>query len=288
MPDPAPPPDRIPAPVAPGPGAEGEFSRLVEIMRLLRSPAGCPWDREQTWSTLARFVLEEAYEVVEAIERGDAADLRSEIGDLVFEGVFLAQVAADAGTFTIADALRSVNEKLVRRHPHVFLQPDHAAGTDGEGVTTPGAVVRQWEEIKGRERAASGRRRESVLDGLPAAMPALTRAHELGRRAASTGFDWLAAAAVLDKIEEETEELRRELAAAAPERIAEELGDLLFALAQFARKSGIDPEGALRDANAKFSARFRELETRVRDSGLEMRSLPIDQLEELWQEVKRG
>jgi MazG family protein len=288
MPDPPAPPGRIPAPAADTPDARGEFARLVAIMRVLRSPQGCPWDREQSWDTLKPYVLEEAYEVVDAIDRGDADDLRGEIGDLVFEGVFLAQVASDAGAFDVADALRSVNEKLIRRHPHVFVQADAVAGTTGEGVDTPGAVVEQWQQIKARERAAAGRPHQGVLDGLPASLPALSRAHELGRRAARTGFDWPDAPAVLDKIDEEIRELRAEIDGRGTDAMAEELGDLLFALAQLARKAGLDPEAALRAANAKFTARFTAVEHDVAARGLDMTALTLDELEAIWQRIKRA
>jgi MazG family protein len=277
---------RVPAPTAHEPTASAEFARLLEIMRLLRGPGGCPWDREQDWRTLAPYVLEEAHEVVDAIERNDAEGLREEIGDLVFEGVFLSQVAHDTGTFTMADALRTVSEKLIRRHPHVFLQTDTIAGTDGDGVSTPGAVIQQWEEIKARERAAAGKSPESVLDGLPRSLPALTHAHALGKRAARVGFDWPGPGAVLDKVEEEIGELRAEVERSNADAIAEEFGDLLFALAQFARKTGIDPEAAVRAANRKFSARFRALEQTVAREGHDITSLSLEALESIWQRVK--
>jgi nucleoside triphosphate diphosphatase len=278
-------PPRIAAP-PPGDGTPGaEFARLVEIMRLLRSPDGCPWDREQSWATLAPYVLEEAYEVVDAIERDDAPDLCEEIGDHVFEGVFLAQVAAEAGRFTIADALRSMSEKLIRRHPHVFIE---SSGTTpgSASVTTPRAVIEQWDAIKAREREAASGAAPSALDGLPAALPSLARADALGSRAARTGFDWPDAASVLVQVEEELEELRETTAAGPEERIAEELGDLLFALAQFARKTGLDSEGVLRRANTKFSTRFRTLEQEVRGRGRSMSELSLDDLEAIWQQVK--
>lgn len=278
---------RLAAPVARASTADAEFARLVEIMRLLRSPDGCPWDRQQTWKTLAPFVLEEASEVVEAIEQDHAQDLCGEVGDLVFEGVFLAQVAADAGTFTITDALRSVSEKLIRRHPHVFV-PDPAAGTDGLGVDTPQAVVEQWEQIKVRERAAAGRTAESALDGVPPALPALARARALGAKAARTGFDWPDAASALDKVREEVAELEVEQRAGNQEAMTEELGDLLFALAQFARKAGIDPEGALRAASRKFTARFQAMERHIAGEGRQMTALNLDQLEAVWQQLKQS
>jgi MazG family protein len=281
---PAPP---APPPTAPSATAEGEFARLLAIMRHLRSPAGCPWDREQNWETLKRFVLEEACEVVDAIERGDAAGLCGEIGDLVFEGVFLAQVAADRGAFTMREALAAVNEKLIRRHPHVFASPDLPAAPAGSPITTPAAVVAQWQEIKARERAEAGEAPGSVLSGVPLALPALARAEELGRRAARVGFDWPDAAQVLDKVEEEIAELREAAASGARADVEAELGDLLFALAQWARKRGLDAEAALRGANARFTARFQDVEARVAASGRPFERFTLAELETLWQAAKR-
>lgn len=281
-----PPAPLAPPPAAPSPTAEGEFARLVAIMRHLRSPAGCPWDREQTWDTLKRFVLEEACEVVDAIERGDAAGLCGEIGDLVFEGVFLAQVAADRGAFTLREALAAVNEKLIRRHPHVFASPHLPAGAAPSPITTAAAVVAQWHEIKARERVEAGEASDSVLSGVPLALPALARAAELGRRAARVGFDWPDAAQVLDKVEEEMAELREATASGGHEALEAELGDLLFALVQWARKQGLDAETALRGANARFAARFRDVEARVAASGRPFEQFTLDELDALWQAAK--
>ena len=184
------------------------FGALVELMRILRAPGGCPWDREQTLDTLKPFVLEEAHEVIEAIERRDFDDLRGEIGDLIFEGVFLAQLCADEQRFTVTEALRDVHAKLVRRHPHVF---GDASGEKPEGVDTPNAVKGKWEQVKADERAAKGQPRRGMFDGIPKTLPALLAAYEIGNRAAATGFDWPAAHEVLDKIEEEIGELRETL-----------------------------------------------------------------------------
>jgi MazG family protein len=287
MPDPSDPRHRIPAPLAAGPSAGAEFVRLLEIMRCLRSPDGCPWDREQDWKSLVPYVLEEAYEVVDAIEQDEVDALPGEIGDLVFETVFLAQVAEDGGHFTMADALRAVCEKLIRRHPHVFVQPDDAARTDGRGVNTSVAVKEQWEEIKARERRLAGKERTSVLDGIPSALPALSRAHHLGARAAKAGFDWPDAVAVLDKVEEEIAELRAELSGGRTEGAAEEIGDLLFAVAQLARKAGIDPEAAARAADDKFTRRFQAMEREVAAAGRVVTDVTIDELEAIWQRLKR-
>jgi MazG family protein len=277
---------RLQPPKAATADAPGEFARLLEIMRVLRSPEGCPWDRAQSWKTLAPYVLEEAYEVVDAIERDAVDELRDEIGDLVFEGVFLSQVASDAGAFTMADALRAACEKLIRRHPHVFAPLDDIAGTTGDAITTPDAVKQQWDAIKARERDAAGTPRVSALDSLPTSAPALSRARDLGKRAAGVGFDWAQATDVLDKVEEELREVRSALSSDAADALAEECGDLLFALAQFARKAGLDPESCLRAANTKFSARFRALERQVSAAGQRMEDLSLDELEALWQRVK--
>ena len=283
MSDEHPGPASPPPHVAPPPGATpGEaFAALVELMRLLRGPEGCPWDREQTLDTLLPFVLEEAHEVVEAVERRDMADLEGEIGDLVFEGVFLAQLCAEAGRFTIVEALNHARAKLVRRHPHVFA-PDE--GTSG--VTTPDAVKEQWEAIKETERAETGRTRTSLLDGVPAALPALLGAHRLAARAATVGFDWPTPEAVLDKVHEEIDELRAARATADAAHVAEELGDLLFAVANLARKLDVDPEAALRAANRKFRMRFAGMEAWLSQSGRTLSDASLDEMETAWQAVK--
>jgi MazG family protein len=275
---------RLTPPVADPPGTPGgEFARLVAIMRALRSPDGCPWDREQTLSSLTPFVLEEAHEVVDAIERGDLDDLRGEIGDFIFEGVFLAQLCADLGRFDVSDSLRAVTDKLIRRHPHVFSPADPT----GADIRTPTEVVGQWEAIKARERAAASASHAGTLDGVPRSLPALLAAHEIGTRAAAVGFDWETAPDVLAKIEEEVAELRQAITGETPERAAEEMGDLLFALVNLSRKLGIEPEAALRAANRKFAARFRALEERVEARGARMQDLPLEELERVWQAVKR-
>lgn len=279
-------------------------------MRLLRAPEGCPWDRAQTLRTLAPYVLEEAAEVVDAIERDDPQAVCEEVGDLVFEGVFLSQVAAEDGAFTVADALRGICAKLIRRHPHVFAQPA-PPGASEAAVETPAEVVDQWDRIKAREKQARQDRPPRLLDGVPRSLPALAAAGDIGRRVAKVGFDWPSPAQVIDKIEEELEELRAELApaqssasavpatpdagqdppaapadAGATARVAEELGDLLFSAAQLARALGIDPEAALRAANRKFRRRFDALEARVRDDGLDFDQLDLAALEAHWQAVK--
>ena len=253
------------------------FQQLVDIMARLRGPGGCPWDREQTIHSLRGFVLEETYEVLDAIDNDDHATLRGEIGDLLFEGVFLAQIESDAGQFDVADSIRDVAEKLIRRHPHVF------AAT--EGVDTPGKVVEQWEQIKAREQTDAGRKR-ALLGGIPKSMPALLRAHEIGTRAAAVGFDWAKTQDVVEKIEEEVGELREALAHESRERAEEEMGDLLFAIANLARKLGIEPESALRKANEKFTKRFGALEGVFEGQRRSVHEATLEEMEEVWGRVK--
>jgi MazG family protein len=285
-------PPAVSKPAAPPVGrTAGEaFEALVELMRILRAPGGCPWDREQTLDTLKPFVLEEAHEVIDAIERRDYDDLQGEIGDLIFEGVFLAQLCADEQRFTVTEALRDVHAKLVRRHPHVF---GDASGEKPEGVDTPNAVKGKWEQVKADERAAKGQPRRGMFDGIPKTLPALLAAYEIGNRAAATGFDWPAAHEVLDKIEEEIGELRETLdkpdAKGQPrERQEEELGDLLFAVTNLARKLGIEPEAALRAANRKFTTRFGAMQARLEARGRALGEATLDEMEHAWQAVKRG
>jgi len=272
---------RKPAPrKRPGPLASAgrEFQTLVDIMARLRGPGGCPWDHEQTIESLRSFVLEETYEVLDAIDRGDHAALVGEIGDLLFEGVFLAQIEHDEGRFTVSDSLRAISTKLIRRHPHVF-------GKDAGGVTTPGQVLEQWEVIKAREQKDAGERR-SILRGVPNALPSLLRAHEIGSRVAAVGFDWARASQVVDKIEEEVAELRRAVDSEGQARSEEEMGDLLFSIANLARKLGIEPESALRKANDKFSARFEALEQAFESRGQSVHDATLEEMEAEWQLIK--
>jgi MazG family protein len=262
--------------------AADEFRRLVDVMRRLRGPDGCPWDREQTIQSLRGFVLEETYEVLDAIDRDEHEALRGEIGDLIFEGVFLARIAEDSGHFTVADSLHQINEKLIRRHPHVF-------GEEGAGrpkVDTAGKVVEQWEQIKSREQRSAGDR-PSLLKGVPKSMPALLRANEIGTRVAAVGFDWPHTDAVVDKIEEEVAELRHAVHdGEGKERAEEEMGDLLFSIANLSRKLGIEPESALRKANEKFSARFAALERRFDAQGRSVHEARLEEMEEVWEQIK--
>jgi nucleoside triphosphate diphosphatase len=267
--------------------AAEEFSRLVSIMATLRGPEGCPWDREQTIDTLKPFVLEETYEVLEAIDRHDHAALCEELGDFVFEAVFLAQLESEARRFSIADSLKGVADKLVRRHPHVF-----ARGAEGTAVDSADRVRTRWEEIKAQERSAGAADKpKTLLSGIAPVLPALLRAFHIGTRAASVGFDWAAAGDVVEKIQEEVNELREVVDAGASrpvehDRAEEEMGDLLFAIANLARKLNIEPETALRKANDKFTRRFTAMESTIASSGRAMKEMTLAELEQEWQQHK--
>lgn len=261
--------------------AGARFQQLVGIMRTLRSPGGCAWDREQTLRTLRPFVLEETYELLDALDRDDYAALEAELGDFLFEAVFLAQICEEEGRFSIADSIQAVSDKLIRRHPHVFAR-------DGTAALNPGQVKEQWEDIKAKERKDAPAGDKTVLSGVPRSMPSLLRAYELSTRAATVGFDWVRAEDVLDKIDEEARELREAVAkqGAKSAEAEEELGDLLFAVANLARKMGIEPEAALRIANDKFQRRFDDVERQVTENGQRMRDLTLEQLEEHWKTAK--
>jgi MazG family protein len=257
------------------------FQQLVGIMRTLRSEHGCAWDRQQTLKSLRPFVLQETYELLDALDTGDHEALQHELGDFLFEAVFLAQICEEEGRFSIADSIQSMADKLVRRHPHIF---DAA----GQASLTPKQVKQQWEEIKAQERTDAGEGEKTILSGVPRAMPSLLRAYELSSRAAQVGFDWVNSADVLDKADEEVRELREAVATAgatSPEA-EEEFGDLLFTLVNVARKLGIEPEAALRVANDKFQRRFDHLERQVTADGRKVRDLTLDELEAHWQRAK--
>jgi MazG family protein len=264
------------------------FERLVEIMRRLREPDGCPWDREQTPASLRPFVLEETYEVLEAIEHGTPQDLCEELGDFLFEAVFLARMHEEAGHFSIADVVDGIADKLVRRHPHVFERGD------GQDALTSGQVVERWEALKARERAIAGKQApekkvKTTLSGVPKTLPALLRAYELSSRAAAVGFDWSRATDVLDKIDEEVAELRHEVEAGATgdlSRAEDEMGDLLFSIANLSRKLGVEPEAALRRASDKFSVRFGQMEAALAARGVSLTDASLDEMEAEWQTAK--
>jgi MazG family protein len=266
--------------------AADQFIRLLEIMRTLRGPDGCPWDREQTIDSLKPFVLEETYEVLDAIDRHDHGALCEELGDFLFEAIFLAQLEEEAGRFGIADSLAAVADKLVRRHPHVFARQD-----DRDRLHSADQVRARWDEIKAREKAAragAAPDRHTLLGGIAPTLPALLRAHHIGIRAASVGFDWSGASDVVEKIQEEVDELRQ-VASDRPadrDRLEEELGDLLLAIANLARKLDVEPETALRKANDKFTRRFSEMERAADRAGRTVGEMSPQELEREWQSAK--
>ncbi len=251
------------------------MQNLLEIMARLRNPeGGCPWDLEQDFASVAPYTVEEAYEVADAIAREDMPSLRDELGDLLFQVVFHAQMAAETDEFDFDDVAKGICDKMIRRHPHVF-------GSDDE--RTQGAIPGSWERIKADERQAA-----SALDSIALSLPALKRAEKLGRRASGTGFDWPDTGGVREKITEELGELDEAAQDTDKQRIAEELGDLLFAIVNLARHLKIDPEQALVGANRKFEQRFRHMETEVKDSGGSLADFDIDSLEAKWQAAKRS
>ena len=258
----------------------------MEIVAALRAPDGCPWDREQTIDSLKPFVLEETYEVLEAIDRHDHAALCEELGDFLFEAVFVAQLEAEAGRFEIGDAVKSVADKLVRRHPHIFARAAGEAPLD-----TAGQVRTRWEEIKAQERssATADAKPKGLLSGLAPTLPALLRSYHISTRAASVGFDWAGPGEVVRKMQEEVDELREVVdrpGAIDQARAEEEMGDLLFTIANLSRKLGIEPETALRKANDKFTRRFGTLEQSIAASGRAMKDMTLDDLEAEWQRLK--
>ena len=265
------------------------FQDLVELMQKLRSTDGCPWDREQTYATLAPMLLEEAYEAFEAVEEareGKPNELRDELGDLLFQIVFYAQIAQEQGDFSLDDVTSAIHEKMVRRHPHVF------AGTDAKDTAT---VLRNWEAMKQDERRAAGKnqREESLLDGVSAKAPALMEAHQLSTKAARVGFDWEKLDDIFAKLEEELGELRAAIQTHASSnteadhaRVREELGDLMFAATNIARHLKVEPEAALKLTNRKFRRRFGFIERKLRERGPSIDATTLDEMEALWQEAK--
>ncbi len=258
------------------------MNKLINIMKELRDQKkGCPWDIEQTFSSIAPFTIEEAYEVADAIERQNMEDLREELGDLLFQVVFHAQMAAEIDAFNIDDVINGIVEKMLRRHPHVFgdAQIDNA---QQQSVA--------WEAHKAAERDKKGQNsqgEESILDGIPVTLPGLTRAVKLQKRAARVGFDWTVVNEIFDKITEELDEVRHEITIQAEKaRVEEEIGDLLFAVTNLARHLDIDPEAAVRLSNAKFERRFREIENAARHNGDDLNAMSLDDMEALYQQVK--
>jgi ATP diphosphatase len=258
--------------------AQAEIARLLDVMARLRDPAaGCPWDLAQDFATIAPYTIEEAYEVADAIARRDFSALPDELGDLLFQVVYHARLAEEAGHFAFADVARAIADKMVRRHPHVF--------GDAE-VRDAAAQSSAWETQKAAERAA--RAEFGALAGVPLGLPSLTRAEKLTKRAARVGFDWPDAAQVLDKLDEEVAELRAELAGADPARLADELGDMLFVMANLARKLGLDPETCLRGANDKFARRFGAVEHSLADQGRTPADATLAEMEAAWHAAKHA
>ena len=263
------------------------FEKLVAVQARLRAPNGCPWDREQTHESLRTYLIEEAYEVLEALESGNDAKFAEEMGDLLLQIVFHSQIAREEGRFTVADVIREIHAKMVRRHPHVFGKTRAKDSAE---------VLRNWEQIKAEERRASGYlkssdstpKEASLLDGVSKALPATMEGFQLTRKASRIGFDWEDASGVFEKMQEETQELRTALNERAQIRMEEELGDLLFAAVNLSRFLKIDPEIALKKANAKFSRRFRAMEHMARKSGREFKDLPRQEMESLWEAAKEA
>ena len=261
------------------PETAGEkFQQLVAIMARLRAPGGCPWDREQTFDSIKPFTLEETYEVLDAIDHRDWNELSQELGDFILQAVFYAQMASEAGHFRIEDALDAINQKLVRRHPHVF--GDESAGNAAE-------VLNIWGRVKDSEPKAERKKDAGLLGGIPRAMPALVEAQQIASKAAGVGFDWENAEQVIDKLHEELAELAQARKNAAQDELEDELGDMLFVIVNLARFVKVDPEQALRRTNAKFRTRWSNIEARLAEQNRKPEDATIDEMEALWQEAKR-
>lgn len=266
--------------------ARDEMQQLVETIWRLRQPDGCPWDRKQTHASIAKNMIEEAYEAVDCIEADDAAHLREELGDVLMQVVLHAQIAADAGTFTMADIARDINEKLIRRHPHVF-------GSTASQASSADDVLAIWDSVKLAEKGAkdegaaeSGERPEGLLDGVPRALPALMQAQKVSRKAAAVGFEWETTADVWDKVAEERAEFEAEPAGSEAREL--EFGDMLFALVNVARREGVDAESALRASTAKFRARWSAMEDAAYRQGRRLEDFSTEELNELWNRVKQA
>jgi MazG family protein len=252
------------------------FARLVEIMARLRSPEGCPWDREQTFDTIKPYLLEETYEVMDAIDARDWDGLADELGDLLLQVVFFSQMAKEEGRFDVTDAIEAINSKLIRRHPHVFA--------DGDAKTSD-EVLRKWDEIKATEKASKPKPK-GLLAGVPRSLPALMEARQISGRAAGAGFDWSNVDQVLDKLKEELAELDGARKTGSADALQDEIGDLLFVIVNIARFLKVDPEQALRGTNSKFRRRFEHVEKGLEAQGKSPREASIEEMESLWQEAK--
>jgi len=254
---------------------DNAFSQLVNLMAQLRGPAGCPWDREQTPESLKPFLIEECYEVLDALDEGAPDKVRDELGDLLFQIIFHARLAEEKGAFTITDVISAIMEKMTRRHPHVFGE---------EKVSTSNEVLANWEELKKKEKAHQ--ERASILDGVPQGLPALLRAHGIQKRAARVGFDWNELDEALPKLDEEIMEFKESLKSKDPSGIEEELGDIFFMLVNISRFLEINPENALRKTISKFIHRFRYIEEHAANAGRSLKDMTLDEMEKLWQESK--
>jgi tetrapyrrole methylase family protein/MazG family protein len=250
------------------------FQELLNIMEKLRGDKGCPWDKEQTRESLKPFILEEAYELIEAIESGDPEEMKEELGDLLFQIVFQCQIAKERKEFNISDVIEMISKKMIKRHPHVFGEADYRTSAE---------VVIQWEEHKKLE----GKRRESILEGVPEALPSLLRAHRLQNRAASVGFDWDKVGDALKKLDEELKEFKKALETKEKNEIGDELGDILFMLVNVSRFIGVNPEDALRKTISKFISRFRYIEIKAADDGRKLSDMTLKEMDELWEEAKQ-
>ncbi len=249
---------------------------LIRIMEKLRSPEGCPWDRKQTHESLLPYLLEETYEVIDAVKKGSDEELKEELGDLLLQVIFHSQIAKERGAFDIEDVVDSISKKLIHRHPHVF--------GEREDIKTAEDVNREWEKLKEKE----GKKKESLLDGIPESMPALERAYKLQKRAAKVGFDWKGFEGIKEKLIEEISEIEEEIKKGDRRKIEEEVGDLLFMAVNLARFLGVHPEIALRRANEKFEKRFRHMEKRAKEMGRDLSEMSLEEMEELWQEAKES
>jgi MazG family protein len=254
--------------------AKRSFDELVALMTRLRAPGGCPWDRKQTLPDLKTYVIEEAYEVVDAIDRNDRAALMEEVGDLLLEAVFITELTREEGTFDVYDSVTAVHDKLVRRHPHVFGE---VVAEDAEQMLV------NWEKLKRDERKAENK---SLLSGVPRSMPALLKASRLTEKAARVGFDWRRTEDVFDKLDEEIAELREAVVSGEPSKIEDEIGDLLFTIANIARKVSANPEEALQSTNRKFMRRFESMEAQVQARGMNLDQLELEEMDTLWDEAK--
>jgi MazG family protein len=255
------------------------FARFVELIARLRAPGGCPWDREQTHDSVKPMTIEEAYEVAHAIDEKDDLELAGELGDLLLQVVFHANIAQERGAFTLPQIIERVAEKMVRRHPHVFGE---------EQASSSGDVLRSWEAIKAAEREQKGKRDESMLDSVHRGLPAVMESFQITTKVARVGFDWKDVGGALAKLDEETAELREAIGAdAGHDRVAEEVGDLLFVSVNVARLAGVDPESALKAANRKFRRRFRHVEGRLAESGRKPADSTLEEMDGYWDEAKR-